>query len=538
MLSSDFKTKNLLEMIIKILKFSSVLFIGSVLFTSCTKKFDQINTDPSTYSQSNFDPNYLLTSAELRYAGPSGALAIGSNFLYSSVMMQGLSSVLLYWVGDKYLLTEQYTANYWQDAYVSQVKPVVDLVQFTKDKPQYKNLYQIARIMKALIMERLTDLYGDIPYAGAGMGYYSNNYFPFYDKQQEIYADLLKEVEEATLALDDGADKPAGDAIYGGNIAQWKKFGNTLLLRIALRLTKIDPALAQSYVTKVQGKTMESNADNAYMTQDASGAPTTDNANSRVLLGDGGTDQYYTKWSQTFINFLKTTDDPRLEKIAVTRLYLNPNSKIQNPTYNSDPMVQKGMPNGKDLLGIPAQAISSDPSFTTLPDYSSPNPYMLKRNAPTFLLTYAQSELLLADAAQRWGVGGSPATHYNNGVKAAMTVLVQYDPALAVSDADADAYLSAHPYDATKGLEMINSQYWVHTITTFDFYETWSNWRRTGLPVLNPVIYPNSATGGVIPRRFPYPLTESSNNPVNYKTASDAVSGGDHLIGRVWWDKQ
>jgi hypothetical protein len=523
---------------IKILKYCSLVFIGSVLFTSCTKKFDQINTNPSTYSQSNFDPNYLLTSAELRYAGPAGQLSIGSNFLYSSVMMQGFSSVLLYWVGDKYLLTEQYTSNYWQDAYVSQVKPVVDLVQFTKDNPQYKNLYQIARIMKALIMERLTDIYGDIPYTGAGMGYYSNDYFPVYDRQQEIYTDLLKEVEEATLALDEGADKPAGDAIYGGNISQWKKFGNTLLLRIAMRLTKIDPEMAKSYVIKVQGKTMESNADNAIMEQDASGAPTTDNANSRVLLGDGGTDHYYTKWSKTFIDFLKASDDPRLGRIAVTQLYLDPNLKIQNPAYNSDPSVQKGMPNGKDLLNIPAQAISSDNSFTTMADYSSPNPYMLKRDAPTFLLTYTESELLLADAAQRWSIGGDAELHYNNGVKAAMTVLGQYDPAIAVAGADADAYLSAHPYDATKGLEMINSQYWAHTITTFDFYETWSNWRRTGLPILNPVIYPNSATGGVIPRRFPYPLSESNNNPVNYKAASAAVPGGDNLTGRVWWDKQ
>ncbi|MEP6711774.1 MAG: SusD/RagB family nutrient-binding outer membrane lipoprotein [Ferruginibacter sp.] len=524
---------------IKLLKYSVVLFAISVLITGCTKKFDKINTNPASYSQSTFDPNYLLTSAQLTYTGSTDFSyeTWRGNLIYSSTMMQGLSTVIGYWAGDKYLLNEGYTAAYWTVAYPEQVKPVVDLVQFTKEKPQYKNLYQISRIMRALIMERITDLYGDVPYTGAGQGYYTNNFFPKYDKQQDIYADLLKEVEDATNNLDAAADKPAGDVFYNGNIDQWKKFGNTLLLRIAMRLTKIDPATAQAYVTKVQGKTFTGNADNAFVKHDATGGRTTINRNSQVLLGDGGQEHYYVKWSQTFIDFLKSTNDPRLGKVAVTQLYLSDASKNQNGTGNSDAAVQKGMPNGKDLSGIPGRTIGSDPSFTSFPDYSSASSFMIKRDGPTFILTYAEAELLLADAAQRWNIGGSPATHYNNGVKAAMTYLGQYDPAIAVSDAAADAFLLANPYVAANGLEMINTQYWAHAITMLDFYETWSNWRRTGFPLLTPVVYPNNATGGTIPRRFPYPSTEASSNPDNYKAAHDAVSGGDVLTSRVWWDK-
>jgi hypothetical protein len=523
-------------MVSKILKYSFMLFVWSGLSVSCTKKFVQINTNPATYSQSDFNPNYLLTSAELSYAGPS-ALAMAPDFIYNSTVIQGFSSVLDYWVGDKYLLTEAYTSSYW-GVYGSQVKTIVDLLQFTKDKPQYKNLYQIARILKALIMERITDLYGDVPYTKAGLGYYEDELFPIYDKQQDIYTDLLKEVDESTTALDAAGDVPNGDVLYNGNIGQWIKFGNTLLLRIAMRLTKVNPQLAQTYVTKVQGKTMESNADNAFVMGNASGGETTSNGYSLVLLGDEGNEHYYSKWSQTFINFLKSTNDPRLGKVAVTNLYTDPNSKVQNPAYNSDPAVQKGMPNGKDLSGIPGLSIQFDPSFTSLPDYSSPSSQMIKRNGPTFILTYAESELLLADAAQRWGIGGNAAIHYNKGVGAAMTYLSQYDPALAISDANVAAYLSANPYKAMDGLEMINSQYWACTNTMFDFYESWANWRRTGFPVLTPVNYPNNVTGGTIPRRFPYPLSESNTNPVNYKAASAAVPGGDNLMGRVWWDIQ
>ena len=70
-----------------------------------------------------------------------------------------------------------------------------------------------------------------------------------------------------------------------------------------------------------------------------------------------------------------------------------------------------------------------------------------------------------------------------------------------------------------------------------DFYESWANWRRSGFPELTPVVYPNNATNGQIPRRFPYPTTEITSNPDNYRTAHEAVPGGDFLTGRVWWDK-
>ena len=296
--------------------------------------------------------------------------------------------------------------------------------------------------------------------------------------------------------------------------------------------------MAQSYVTKVQGKTFTGDADNAFVKHDAKGGRPTINRNSQVLSGGGGQEHFYVKWSKTFIDFLKSTNDPRLEKVAVTQLYLSDASKTQNGTGNSDPAVQKGMPNGKDLSGVAGRTIGSDPTFTTFPDYSSPNPNMIKGDGPTFILTYAETELLLADAAQRWGIitSGSAATHYNNGVKSAMTYLSQYDAAIGITDAAATAYVNANPYNAANGLQMINTQYWAHTITMLDFYEAWSNWRRTGFPVLTPVVYPNNATNGTIPRRFPYPLFEANTNP-NYKEASAAVPGGDNLTGRVWWDK-
>ena len=515
----------------KFLTYISLAVAGAMISTSCTDDFAETNTDPTAYSPANYEPNYLLTASQLMYTGSSDNAyeTWRGNLIYASTMMQQLSTVIGYWAGDKYILNPDYASAYWDKAYPDQVKPVVELVQFTKDKEKYKNLHQIGRIMRALILQRVTDLYGDVPYFDAGMGYYSKNYFPVYDKQEDIYTDLLKEIEEATNALDASADKPIGDMIYDGDIEKWKRFGNSLLLRTAMRLTKVDPERAKQYVTKVAGKTMQSNDDNAILQHDASGSWTTQNRNSIVLLK--GPENQNVKLSKAYVDFLKNNDDPRLAVIAVTNPTFDPSGSATGG--NADPDVQKGMPNGYDLGGV--RPITAAPGYTTVGDYSSLSPSLLSLAGPSFILTYAESELLLADAAQRWGVGGDAETHYNNGVKAGITYFSQY-PNVGDLDAAADDYLAAHPYNAANGLEMINTQFWAATL--LNGYEAWFNWRRTGLPNLTPVNYPGNATSGNIPRRFPYPVSEANNNPINYKAAHDAVPGGDNLSGRVWWDKQ
>jgi hypothetical protein len=186
-----------------------------------------------------------------------------------------------------------------------------------------------------------------------------------------------------------------------------------------------------------------------------------------------------------------------------------------------------------------------DPSWTgTVGDpsgmnnYSSQNPAMIQRTGPTFFLTYAESELLLAEAAVRWGSAfGLPQDHYNNGVTASMSYLSQYDASMAVPASEINAYLAAHPYDPAKGLEMINTQIWAEEGTALEFHEAWINWRRSGFPVLTPVNYPGNVTGGTIPRRYSYPVGEQASNLDNLNAAISNMPGGDKWTSRVWWDK-
>ncbi len=508
-----------------------------LMTTSCTKDFVEINTNPIAYSSNNFNPNFVLTTAQLTYAGSTDFAydTWRANLIYSSTMIQGLAALSSYWAGDKYMLTPWYTSAYWERAYDEQIKRIVDVVESTRGKEEYNNVHQVARIWKALAFERITDLYGDVPYSEAGMGYYSSILYPKFDSQQFIYQDILKELDEAVVALDASGDALTGDLVYAGDINKWKRFGYTLMLRAAMRLTKVDETTARTYVEKALNNTFQGNDDNAKIIHDITGGRETQNRNSQTFL-DGGQEHYYVRWSKTFIDFLKATNDPRL-KVAVTNLYPT-TSTVQNAAFVTNAAAQKGLPNGKDLSGVAGRDVSSDPDYTTIGDYSQPHPAMIERDAPTFVLTYAESELLLAEAALKWGIGGSAAEHYKNGVKASITYLSQWGSALTVSETEAEAFANAHPLVIASGPQQIAEQYWVQTCTSFNFYEAWSNWRRTGFPELTPVNYVNNATNGTIPRRFPYPTAEESTNPENYRAASAAVSGGDLLTGRVWWDAQ
>jgi hypothetical protein len=503
----------------------------------CTKNFEDLNTDPTKAGPEAFNPNFLLTTTQIRYTGSADFSyeTWRAQLIYFSTMMQHFSHLAGYWAGDKYLMNADYNAAYFQRAYDEQVKHVVDLVELTRDKAEFSNLHQIGRIMRALIFHRITDIYGDVPYSEAGMGYYKRIFKPKYDLQQDIYADMLKELEAAAAALDPAKDKPTGDLFYSGDIAKWKKFAYSLMMRLGMRLTKVDANTAKTWVEKAAtGGPLASNLDNAMVKHDASGGRPTVNRISQVL--NLSYEIPVIRWSRTFIDFLKNNNDPRLGVLA----------EIPPPAPNQDalkfpgdqtPANQLGMPNGYDLLGA-ATDIKTAPGYPgSYYKYSRPiNRFYAKDDGITMILSYAEVELMLAEAKQRgWNVPGTAAGHYENGVKAAMLMLVQWDAGAAISDAQATAYLTAHPYVAANGLEMINTQYWV--ATAFNDYETFANWRRSGYPVLTPVNYPGNVTGGTIPRRLIYPQGEASTNAENYKAAVDRLGGTDKMTLRVWWDK-
>ncbi|HXS54743.1 MAG TPA: SusD/RagB family nutrient-binding outer membrane lipoprotein [Hanamia sp.] len=505
-----------------------------IVFASCKKDLLNINTDPNSVSVDVFDPNNILTAVQLYYTGSTdNAIEVEETQIQGAgAFIQHWASTSSYFFGDKYLFSPGGWGSFFDHAYLNEVKYAVDLYTTTTGKSQFANLHQISRIMKAMVFERITDVYGDVPYFKAGLAYHGAEYFPPYDKQKDIYTDLLKEVSEAVDSLNEDGDKPTGDMFYStsdNQIGEWKKFGNTLLLRMAMRLSKVDPATAQLYVKKVQDKTMESNDDNAIVPH-GTNDPLTINRIYRGI-GEDGAIQLSGQISKTFIDFLKSNNDPRL---PVLSFVYSPNFQPgDQPTGTANPAKQFGLPNGYDA-GTTSHGIVNSPGYLgNLNLYSRPSPIIFNATAPTLVLTYAESEFLLADAAKRWGIGDAE-SHYDNGVLAAITELSAFGDAGTISGDDAQAYLDAHPYNDAKGLEMINTQFWAATF--FNEYEAWSNYRRTGFPALVPVTYPGSQSPGAIPRRMAYSTVDKQVNSANYNAAVAALPGGDKITSRMWWD--
>lgn len=534
------------------MKFKSIYLIPiafiALAVASCKKELADVNKNPNQVLANKYDPNLLLTTVQLMYSGPLdyGGSQWATKWGAVGCFIQHTASTSTgFYYGDKYLGNIGAMGEMFQDSYTSDVQPVVELYTLTANKPEYKNLHQMSRIMKAMVFEQITDLYGDIPYSQAGLGYYTRNFTPVYDKQQDIYTDLLKEVSQATDSLDANADKPTGDILYsqsGDQIGQWKKFGNSLLLRIAMRLTKVDPTTAQKYVAQVIGKTMTSNDDNAIV-QHQDGVPLTANRDAVEIFGNDSTDF---RLSKTFIDNMQTNGDPRLPVVAW--IYTSTTDDDGNVTVTTDntPENQLGMPSGYIVGGNnPTLDITKLGPTLYKPDlgihgYSTVNGNILNTAAPDLILTYAETEFLLADAANRWGIGGDAATHYNNGVVAAITQLSAYGDAATIDDSDGEItdYLNNNAYQGgAAGLAQINTQYWLCTL--MDEYEAYANYRRSGdLPKLTPVNYPGNVTAGTIPRRLNYPQNQKISNGTNYNAAVARLTGGDKITSRVWWDVQ
>ena len=493
----------------------------SLLLASCDSGFEEMNVNPTQADQ--IDPNFKLTNLQVRISGERYE-NWRTNLIYSSTMIQHFAALPGYWSGDKYFYNPSYSSAMWDRIYSNVARNMEDLLVQTAEDPEMTNMHHITQILRVVMYHRLTDLYGDIPYSEAGKGFTEGITQPKYDAQSTIYPDMLQKLEAAATALNGSSPSFGnGDLMYQGDVEKWKKFANSLMLRLGMRLVKIDPGAAQSWVQKaIAGGTMDSNDDIAYVPHnDPSGWQ---NGNGQVFTSDGNP-----RISETFANWMVAHDDPRLYVYA------------QSPVAGSAPI---GLPNGKTEGGSdPDHGIENHSTWVDCDSgvtpcgmdvYLVPNDVIKGQDDPMFFMTYAEVELLKAEAAVRGWYSGDAAMHYANGVRAAMEYLAMYGDSAVIPGADIDAYLDANPYDPAQGLKMINEQLWAAVL--LNEYEAYANWRRTGYPELTPVNYPGNVTGGTIPRRLRYRANEAVANPENYSAAVNA-QGADELTTRMWWDK-
>ncbi|PCJ95524.1 MAG: SusD/RagB family nutrient-binding outer membrane lipoprotein [Flavobacteriaceae bacterium] len=490
------------------MKKSIYILLFALVFSACDKGFEELNVNPTKPVQ--VDLSNKLTAAQ-KFLSSERYDNWRAGLIYQSTMMQHFSTTAGYWAGDKYTWNKGYASSLIDRYYGNVIKSVEDMLVQLDEEAAPEEMKAITRIVRVIAYARVTDLYGDVPYTEAGQAFISASLLPKYDAQSAIYADLLKELEESANALGTGISAFGdADVMYQGDQAKWKRLANSLMLRLGFRLIKVDPTASQEWVTKaIAGGVMESNEDILFLRHDADNK----NGNGEVFSADGSP-----RLSDTFVNFL--AGDPRLPILGARR-----------SDGDTSPANLIGLPNGLDsamLLDLTGEEDSEN--------YAEPNRAIITgETAPMFFQTYAEVEFMLAEAGVRWGLAGDSEAHYNAGVTAAMKMLSLYGDAAIIDDADISTYLTNNPYDAGNAIEQINTQYWIATF--LNEYETFSNWRRSGFPVLTPVNYPGNVTNGTIPRRLTYSESEQSSNPENYAAAL-AAQGPDELTTRVWWDKE
>lgn len=496
---------------------------------SCDKNFEEINTNPLLTS--DLDPIYQFSNAQF-----GSAIA---DHIYQGEIVQQVNSPMggVQEGGNRNTSIDDKTSALFNAFYQGPIKNLTDVINKTKDNPKRSNLFNMARIWQVYCYQILVDTYGDVIYFDAGKGYLSNNFLPKYDDQKIIYADLIKELKEATNALNETADIVSGDCFYKGNIAKWKKLGNSLLLRAGMRYTKYDEVKAKEIVATAldpsRGGVMANNSDNAFIQFNA----TYTNGISSSINGSQPNAFYLGK---PFVDFLKITNDPRLLYISV-KYQFPANPLATAGVANTNPADQEGMPYGFDEASLPT-APGYPGKIGAAWKYSQFNrSTIVSLDAPMMLVTYSQTQLLLSEARQRGYITTSTAKdYYEAGIKGHMTQK-DYGAPYTITTSQQNNYLlqTEIAFDPARALEQINKQYWISSFMIWK--EAWANFRRSGYPQLLPINYVGedpsvdaNGAGGFI-HRLPYSNREKSVNTLNVNEAITRM-GGDNMGVRVFWD--
>ncbi|GAB3726686.1 SusD/RagB family nutrient-binding outer membrane lipoprotein [Hymenobacter agri] len=409
--------------------------------------------------------------------------------------------------------------NEWQfDLYAGTLADAQNIIDNgAKNGPAYTG---IAKLLKAYNFGLVTDLWGDVPYSQALLG--SANLQPRFDKQEDIYkGNSSLGIQSLFDLVRDGLadlDKPAGstvptsadDLIYKGDLSKWKKFGNTLLLKFALQISKKEPALATSIIKEVLAKGATSYiSDNADDFQLAFGT-TVGNQNPfySYNVTNRSTDQMASK---RFIDSLNLRNDPRLP-----RFYTNSPANAAATTTAFG--LFTGYNNGSNT-GVPG-----------VTNRSVYNTYILgvSGEAPVRMLTNFQTKFILAEAALVLNTGENAQTRFTEGITASMLKagVAQSDITAYLGNAANRKYVTLGGSTPSVSRNQILSQKWIALFG--NGYESWNDYRRTGFPRLAPVDNP-SADSPVIPQRFFYTLTEISSN------ANNIPNPRPNITVPVWW---
>jgi hypothetical protein len=473
----------------------TLLFCSTALFlaTSCVDSLTDYNVNPKTATK--VTAVTLVSNAERTLA---------RNMASPNVNLNNFRLYVQYWAQTTYfdesiynLSSRPIPGTFWTAFYRDVLADLREARKIITADPliseaQRKNQLAIADVLEVYSWSTLVDTFGDIPYKNA---LDISNGLPSYDKAADIYNDLFTRLNADIANMDENSDSGnftnGGEMYYKGDIAQFKKFANSLKLRLAMNVADVDAGKAKQYVQEAAPGVFTSNADNAKLNF-LSTAPST-NPLWEDLIQSG---RYDFVGASTFINKLNALNDPRRSSY----FKLAANGTYRGGVYGTN---------------------------NNYASYSAPGEKLEDPTLPGVLLSYSEVEFLLAEGAERgFTVGGTAASHYENAVTAsieewggtaasAATYLAQPSVAYATASGDYREKIGIQKWIALYGQPV----------------DAWREYRRLDYPAL---VAPAQALTA-LPLRLTYPVIEQNLNKASYTAASAAI-GGDKVTTKIFWD--
>lgn len=474
-------------------KFLAVLVALSCVSFSCTDDFEEININPNLIEK--ISPGTLLNPIIYEVTSFN---ASRSNAFTFDIMQVALPFPSPSGGVHRYDIGENTGSSTWNTYYrwLANIKEM-EAAAVTAEDPNYE---AIALTLNAWVYSLLTDSFGDVPMEEAARGE-EGIFYPAFNTQQEVYTKILADLDRANTLYDPSRGMVYGkDILYGSNVASWRRFTNSLRLRLLLRVSNKPEMNAEARMAEIINNP-EAN-------------PVFTKNDEAAILEITGIPPLISPWGRAvdfrtgraasafFIDNLNALNDPRRPKFFGEATSTDGKTKLG----------YKGIPSGYD---------SNDAQFGFSP--SSPNIELVTSPMIAVLMSYAEVELIKAELAQKGIISADAQAHYEKGVQAAIE---QWG-----AEVPADYFENpAAAYDGT--LERIMLQKYLALY--FTDYQQWFEHRRTGLPVLPKTT--SMMNNQEMPARFRYPSNVQQMNKDNYRLAVERM-GGDDINTKVWWQQ-
>ncbi len=492
--------------------FKYIFLLPALLIVpSCSEDYLDVNTDPN--NPTSVTPDLALPVAQ----------HLTATYLFNMNRVNTLGNLMMYnwgqsdgyaWYPDefKYLVTSSFYQTCFNTAYQNPLKQYQ-----TIDRPDdltYDNYTAISMIMKSYIFQLLVDMYGDVPYTEALQR--STNSAPKYDDAQTIYTDLIVKLTDAIALINNASEKAlvpgTDDIMFGGDMDEWKKFANTIKMRILVRQSDMDgrTAYIQEQINAITAEgsgfiTEDVGVNPVYKKEVDKQSPLWDtygaDANGALTMNNKATCA-----TPFVLDLLKSFKDPRIDRI-----------------YEKPATGHKGVPQG--MLDYDTPIVDQ----YTPDNVSNIGPGILKGpDQDAIIFSLAESYFNQAEAALKGLTPGDAKQLYQSGIAASFRYLGLTDAAAATYYAQAINNVGWDFTLAADRLQAIITQKWI-ALNGFGAIQSWFDYNRTGFPAGLPVSL--LATTPDRPVRLLYPASELSSNADNVPAQKNAFTD------KIFWAK-